>query len=78
MLDQFNGIVDGYTAAAPEAETLSRMQLTAYALQFEIGGAFMLLLRRCLFSHSGYQTTLRPPRLPRRTLCTAPRRVVAV
>ncbi len=36
-LQQYDGIIAGYAAAAPAKEALTRIQMLAYALQFEIG-----------------------------------------
>ena len=37
VLQQYEGIIAGYQAAAPAKESLTRIQLLAYVLQFEIG-----------------------------------------
>lgn len=49
FIAQYDGIIDGYTAAAGTESALTRIQLLAYVLQFEIGDYAAVRLRVVFF-----------------------------
>jgi hypothetical protein len=61
-LQQFEGIIAGYQAAAPAKESLTRIQLLAYVLQFEIGDYAAAASRSSLvrFDAHGRRTPVNP------------------